>query len=135
MRRMRSLRLVVALTLSIVLAVAGCGSERPSAAEDSDGPEPSGSAAPTAPQTEWLAVLATAEDPNDLDALTQEVRAALGGALVVSSTDCYEGLPEDTGRGYVLGARGSDADATEGIAASTGHDVLVLAEVTYVCPV
>jgi hypothetical protein len=128
--------MLLALVLVLGLAVAGCGSERP-------GPESSSASLPgteppvSGPQPGgpfWLAGLAVAEDPNDLDDLKQEVEGTLGGALVVSPADCYRGLPAEAGDGYVLGAVGADEAAAEAAAASTGNDELFVAEVTYVCP-
>ncbi len=89
---------------------------------------------PSSGTTFWLAALAIADDPNELDDLTREVSGALGDTLVVAPTDCYEGLPGVAGDGYVLGAEGADRTTAETAAAATSHAAVFVARVTYVCP-
>ena len=78
------------------------------------------SAAPTAPQgTSWLAVLRTADEPDALDAATARLAPVLDGALVVSPTNCFAGLPSDVG-GYLLGAAAGSRAELDRIVAATG---------------
>ena len=54
--------------------------------------------------TEWLAVFRTATDVQELDADTAGVKAIVGGAIVVSPVNCFDGLTvDDPGTTYVLG--------------------------------
>ena len=54
--------------------------------------------------TEWLAVFRTATDVGELDADTAAIKAIVGGAIVVSPVNCFEGLPfDDPGSTYLLG--------------------------------
>ena len=54
--------------------------------------------------TEWLAVFRTETDVHELDADTTAVKAIVGGAIVVSPVNCFDGLTvDDPGTTYVLG--------------------------------
>jgi len=63
----------------------------------------------------WLAVVASAEDPNDLDApYAQFVDSLAEGAVthvVVSPSACYSGLPSRFDGRYVLGLWHDTRDA------------------------
>jgi hypothetical protein len=71
---------------------------------------------------------------DDLDAATQRLREPLGEALVVSPVDCFEGLPDDAGQGYVIGALSPSKEDAERLVAEAGEAVLFSASVTIVCP-
>ena len=78
------------------------------------------SAVTTAPQgTLWLAVLRTADEPDALDAATTRLAPALDGALVVSPTNCFRGLPSGAGE-YLLGAAAGSREELDRIVAATG---------------
>jgi hypothetical protein len=67
----------------------------------------------TSPGQVWLAVVGSADDPNDLDTPYAELSGSLGEGsvthVVVSPSACYSGLPSRYDGRYVLGIW----DATE----------------------
>lgn len=75
----------------------------------------SASAPTTSPGQVWLAVIASAEDPNDLDApYAQLVDSLAQGSVthvVVSPSACYSGLPSRYDGKYVLGVWHDTRDA------------------------
>ena len=97
---------VVAL-LCLALGLSGCS--RDPAPRSLDFREASGSGGSATPAedgvvTEWLAVFRTATDVDELDADTTAVKAIVGGAIVVSPVNCFDGLTvDDPGTTYVLG--------------------------------
>jgi hypothetical protein len=132
-RKMRK----VLIAVGVALTLAGCGDDpdpgqgsTPSAAT----PSVSGSSAsPPADEERWIAVVDVAPDPNDLDALTQQLLGPLGTALVVSPTDCFEGLPETAGEGYLIGAVGDSRSDVEELVVDAGERVAFSANVTILC--
>ena len=90
--------------------------------------------APTSDGPRWLAAVAVAPRADDLDATTQRLREPLGTALVVSPVDCFEGIPADSGQGYVIGALAPSKEDAERLVAEAGEAVLFSASVTIVCP-
>jgi hypothetical protein len=93
----------------------------------------SSSATPIASGDRWIAVIDVASDPSELDALTQRLRGPLGRALVVSPTDCFEGLPEWAGEGYLIGAAGESRASVERLVTDAGEEVAFSAKVTIIC--
>ena len=67
----------------------------------------SASAPTTSPGQVWLAVIASAEDPNDLDAPYAQLVGSLADGsvthVVVSPSACYSGVPSRYDGRYVLG--------------------------------
>jgi len=102
-RRRGGLGVVVLLCLVAMLAACSKVSPTP----------PATSARTTSPGQVWLAVLGSAEDPNELDAPYAELVGSLGAGsvthVVVSPSACYSGLPSRYDGRYVLGVW----DATE----------------------
>jgi hypothetical protein len=113
-------RISFALAIAVIV-LGGCSSAS----------EPARTTVPTsapAPGATWLAVLASAADPNDLDASREELVQALGAdaaqSVLVSPGGCFTGLPQRYGPLYVLavidptrsslierlGARATDAE-------------------------
>ncbi len=97
------LGVVVLLGAVAMLAACSAGSPTP----------PATSAPTTSPGEVWLAVLGSAEDPNELDAPYADLVGSLGAGsvthVVVSPSACYSGLPSRYDGRYVLGVW----DATE----------------------
>jgi hypothetical protein len=91
------------------------------------------SATPIASGDRWIAVIDVASEPSDLDALTRHLREPLGTALVVSPTDCFEGLPDRAGEGYLIGAAGESRADVERLVTDAGEEVAFSAKVTIVC--
>jgi hypothetical protein len=126
----------VLIAVGFALTLAGCGEDpepprasTPSAATPSASP----SVPPLANEERWIAVVEVAPDPNDLDALTQRLLDLLGTALVVSPTDCFEGLPDTAGDGYVIGVVGDSRSEVEGRVVDAGESVAFSANVTILC--
>jgi hypothetical protein len=106
---MARIPIVATLLAGLLLgSLSGCSSETTSVR----------SAVPTsapAPSSTWLAVLASAADPNDLDAARRDAVRGLGAQdvahVVVSPGACFTGIPELYGPLYVLGVT-DDSRAT-----------------------
>ena len=81
----------------------------------------------------WIAVIDVASDPNDLDSLTRRLLDPLGTALMVAPTDCFEGLPDAAGNGYLIGAVGDSRSEVERRVVEAGEQVALSASVTIVC--
>lgn len=130
---LRTTTIVLLLTMVATL-IGACGDPvAPGGAGGSDDPAPA--TAPTAAATgeRWLAVVEVAPLADDLSALTERLRDALGLALVVSPVDCFEGLPPELEAGYLAGAVGDSAEQVEALVAEAGEQVLFTASVTIVC--
>jgi hypothetical protein len=125
---------VMLLMAALLGPLPGCSSR----SEPAPGTSVSPSSLTSAPTTEWLAVVESAADPNDLDAPRADVVAGLGsddGRVVVSPGACFSGIPQRYGALYVLAVtdttrsgvedrlEGSDIDAEwVGAVASTCLD-------------
>jgi hypothetical protein len=127
----------VLIAIGVALALASCGEDpEPGGASSTSAATPSVSpASPTPPAYEerWIAVIRVAPDPSDLDALTQQLLDPLGTALVVSPTECFEGLPENALGGYLIGAVSDTRSEVEGLVEDAGEEVAFSARVTIVC--
>jgi hypothetical protein len=132
---------LIAVGFALMVAPAGCAddpadgpdggrSSTPSAATTSVSPP---SAAPSAEGEGWIAVIDVAADPDDLDALTQQLLEPLGTALMVAPVDCFEGLPETANDGYVIGAVGDARSEVERAVVDAGETVAFTANVTILC--
>ena len=71
----------------------------------------------TSPGQVWLAVISSAEDPNDLDAPYAQLVGSLAEGsvahVVVSPSACYSGLPSRYDGKYVLGVWHDTRDAVQ----------------------
>jgi hypothetical protein len=96
---------VVAL-VCVMLGLFGCSREPPRSLDFGEASGSGGSRLPgdDGVVTEWLAVFRTATDVQELGADTRTVKAIVGGAIVVSPVNCFDGLSvDDPGTTYVLG--------------------------------
>ena len=127
----------VSIAFACALVLAGCG-------EDPGSRQASGtfaatptvsrpSAPPPAHQERWIAVIDLASDPRDLDPLTQRLLDPLGTALMVAPTECFEGLPDAAGDGYIIGAVGDSRREVERRVVDAGEEVSFSANVTILC--
>jgi hypothetical protein len=98
------------IAFGFALTLAGCGDdlEPPQSSSPSAGTPSVSRPSATRPAYEerWIAVIDVAPDPNELDPLTQQLLDPLGTALMVAPTQCFEGLPDAAGDGYLLGGGG-----------------------------
>lgn len=128
---------LIAAGFALMVAPAGC-------ADDPEGGRSSTTSAPTtsvsppsaSPSAEgetWIAVIDVAADPDDLDALTQQLLEPLGTALVVAPADCFGGLPQAANDGYVIGAVGDARSEVERAVVDAGETVAFTAKVTILC--
>jgi hypothetical protein len=128
-------RLPVLAFVSLVLATVSCGEGGATRAGGSPATAPPvrSGAAPAA-ETLWIAGIAFADDPNELDPLTQRLLGSVGTATIVGPTSCYEGIPESVIEGSYLAAvaAGSEDELAEVVDAS-GQEALFEAEVGVVC--
>ena len=128
---------LIAVGFALMVASAGCADDREggrssttSAPTTSVSPP---SASPSAEGERWIAVIDVVADPNDLDALTQQLLEPLGTALVVAPADCFEGLPETANDGYVIGAVGDARSEVQRAVVDAGETVAFTANVTILC--
>ena len=127
-------RVLIGLGLALTLAACGEDPEPPLASTPSAAtPSVSPSVPPLANEERWIAVIEVAADPSDLDPLTQRLLDPLGTALVVSPTDCFEGLPDTAGDGYLIGAVGDSRSEVERLVVDAGERVAFSANVTILC--
>jgi hypothetical protein len=126
----------VLIAYCCALTLAGCADDLgPREASTPSASTPSVSRASATPDHEerWIAVIDVASDPSDLDTLTQRLLDPLGSALMVAPTQCFEGLPDDAGDGYVIGAVGDSRRWVERRVADAGEEVAFSANVTILC--
>lgn len=84
--------------------------------------------------TEWLAVFRTATDVQALDADTAAVKAIVGGAIVVSPVNCFEGLTvDDPGTTYVLGVVAPSKEQLDALVERVGRTAVFVGRVRTMC--
>jgi hypothetical protein len=120
------------IALGFALTLASCG-EDPGPGQTSTSSVVSPSASPSTSELRWIAVIDVAPDPSDLDALTQRLLGPLGSALMVAPTDCFEGLPDAAGNGYLIGAVANSRSEVERLVVEAGEQVAFSAHVTIIC--
>jgi hypothetical protein len=130
---------MVLIAFGLALVLTGCGDDpepRRASSPSATMPSPS-SSSPSSPaaayEERWIAVIDVAADPNDLDALTQRMLDPLGAALMVAPTQCFEGLPDAAGNGYVIGAMGDSRREVERRVLEAGEEVAFTANVKIFC--
>lgn len=124
------MRALVTLVSVAALALGACGGGEAAPAQPGS---PAATATPPADAARWLAAVEVAPRADDLDAVTERLIDPLGPALVVSPTDCFEGLPAGAGEGYVIGAVGDSRDAVARLVTDAGEPILFTASVTILC--
>ena len=101
-------RLGRALLVCAIAVSTACSSGSPAVTTSASSPT-------TSPGQVWLAVITSAEDPNDLDAPYAQLVGSLAEGsvthVVVSPSACYSGLPSRYGGRYVLGVWHDTRDA------------------------
>lgn len=122
----------VLIALGIALTPTSCG-EDPAPRQTSTPTASSPSDSPSASVTTWIAVIDVAPDPSDLDPLTQRLLGPLGSALIVAPTECFEGLPDAAGNGYLIGAVANSRSEVERRVVEAGEQVVFSAHVTNMC--
>lgn len=122
----------VLIALGVALTLASCG-EDPGPRQTSTPTVSSTAASPSASETRWIAVIDVAPDPSDLDPLTQRLLGSLGSALIVAPADCFEGLPDAAGNGYLIGAVANSRSEVERRVVEAGEQVVFSANVTIIC--
>lgn len=124
------MRAVVTLVSVAAFVLGACGG---GGADPVQPGSPAATATPPSDAARWLAAVEVAPRADDLDAATERLIEPLGTALVVSPTDCFEGLPAGAGEGYVIGAVGDSRDAVERLVTDAGEPILFTASVTILC--
>jgi hypothetical protein len=128
---------MVLIAFGLALVLTGCGDDpepRRASSPSATTPSPSSPSPPAAAYEErWIAVIDVAADPNDLDVLTQRMLDPLGAALMVAPTQCFEGLPDAAGNGYVIGAMGDSRPEVERRVLAAGEEVAFSANVKIFC--
>jgi hypothetical protein len=126
--------------VSIAIAATACASTDPSGSAGASGSDggPATSSPSTQPSgTVWVAVLGSADRPDELNVDRKRALAALGdvleGYVVVSPTACLEGLPGDVGDGYVLAIQRESRDDVRALASQLPEEPSFIGAVTEVC--
>jgi hypothetical protein len=122
----------VLIALGLALTLASCG-EDPGPTQTSTPMASSPSAFPSASEMTWIAVIDVAPNPSDLDPLTQRLLGPLGTALMVAPTDCFEGLPDAAGNGYLIAAVADSRSEVERRVVEAGEQVAFSAHVRIIC--
>jgi hypothetical protein len=115
-------------TIAVVLSLVACGGS-PAPHEERSSSDVTASVA----GEQWLAAIEVAPRADDLDEATERLRGPLGPALVVSPVSCFEGLPDEAGQGYVIGALADSREAAEDAVTDAGDRVAFAAAVTILC--
>jgi hypothetical protein len=132
MMRIRIVTFLLLAALVGTMTLAACGGDGDADADS----EPPATSTPTGVASDgrrWLAAVEVAPKADDLDAATERLRDALGTAMVVSPTACFEGLPAEAGDGYVIGATAGTSDDAVALVEDAGDEVLFTAFVTILC--
>jgi hypothetical protein len=90
---------------ALLVVLAGCSSSSEPPSGSSPVPSAPATTSPSGPTSDWLAVVASAEDPNDLDGPRSEIVTALGTndpRVVVSPGACFTGIDRRYVDRYVL---------------------------------
>jgi hypothetical protein len=135
---MRTIRPATMLALAcLTIGLSACSSEP--APRSLDFGAASGSQGTVTPGdggvvTEWLAVFRTASDVEDLDEDTAAVRAIVGGAIVVSPVNCFDGLSvDDPGTTYVLGVVAPSKEQLDSLVDQVERPTVFEGEVRTMC--
>lgn len=128
-------------SLVLVLAVhlAACGGPASSQGDPVAEGDPSASQttqASAGPRTEWLAVFRVENDPEELEADTQEFLELVGGFIFVGPVSCFEGLPAGyaaPGDAYALAVVAETEQQLEHAIGLTGREPLFRRQVTAWC--
>ena len=129
----------LAVAAVTVTALASCGSDEAPGTSQTPVGSPTGvapgeSVSPSdAVVTSWLAAIAVAPLADDLDEQTASLKQALGRALVVSPESCFDGLPDQAGSGYILGAVADSREEVVQIVAEAGAEPVFVRSVTILC--
>jgi hypothetical protein len=84
--------------------------------------------------TEWLAVFRTATDVQELDADTTAVKAIVGGAIVVSPVNCFDGVSiDDPGTRYVLGVVAPSKEQLDALVEQVDRPTVFVGRVRTMC--
>ena len=123
------------VSIGVVLMLAllsGCGDEgAPSSPSAGLRATDGGQATGPVPTRVWLAGLATADDPSDLQELTDRL-VELGTAVVVSPASCFGGLDEPVD-GYVAGVIAPTASELDRVLAELPDEPLFRVQVEDLC--
>ncbi len=130
---MRKMLIAFGLALTLACCADEPGPRRSSSPSTATPSVSRPSATPPDDEERWIAVIDVASDPSDLDPLTQRLLDPLGTALMVAPTHCFEGLPDDAGNGYVIGAVGDSRREVERRVVGAGEDLAFSANVKILC--
>jgi len=129
----------LAIGLALALLLVACAGDR-SGSPQRTGSSPQGTPSRTShsPSRVWIAVFQSAEDPNDLEAASEELMEKAGTAVVVAPEGCFGGL---RGRGdirpgdYVLAVMADSRDGLDVAVGRADREPVVTARVEDDCPV
>jgi hypothetical protein len=123
--------LVAALTGTLLVLSSGCSFGRESPSISAQSP-----ASSTRATSDWLAVIASSADPNDLDGPRSEIVVTLGSndpRVVVSPGACFTGIARRYAASYVLAVTDTSRDLVEELIRQTESDAEWIGPVTSTC--
>ena len=135
---MNAIRPLTVVTFAcLVIGLSGCAGEP--ASRSLDFGATSGSEGTVTPDdggivSELLAVFRTASDVRELDADTAAVKEIVGGAIVVSPVNCFDGLPvDDPETTYVLGVVAPSREQLDALVDRVGRPTIFAGYVRTMC--
>ena len=132
---MRLKKLLVAL-VGVALVSVACGEDRqPRAGPGSPSPTFEDVTGVSPGSREYLAVFETAEDPEDLEALQEEILAEAPANVAISPAGCWDKVPEELGvpsGDYVAGVVAASPDRLQEAIDAVGREPIFLGQVTLI---
>jgi hypothetical protein len=135
MRRMVR-RSVAGAFVGGVLLVALTGCSTSSEPTSGSSPSPPVTTSPAGPTSDWLAVIASSADPNDLDGPRSDIVTALGTndpRVVVSPGACFSGIGRRYAARYVLAMADTSREVVGELLRRAGTDAEWVGPVTSTC--
>jgi hypothetical protein len=130
-----SLSRTIALAALVAIAVTGCGEDRRPHAGPTTSPTFEDVTEPSPGSLEWLAVFESAEDPNELQDIQDEILAEAPENVAVSPAGCWDEVPEELGLeedDYVAGVVAASPDDLRQAVDAVGREPIFEGQVTLI---
>ena len=129
-------RAFLVAVVAVALASVGCGEDRtPRAGPGSPSPTFEGVTEASPGSREYLAVFETAEDPEDLEALQEEILEEAPANAAISPAGCWDEVPEELGISageYVAGVVAASAESLQEAVAAVGREPIFEGQVNLI---
>jgi hypothetical protein len=131
-----SRRAILVAAAAVVLATGACGEDRtPRAGPRSPSPTFEGVTEVSPGAGEYLAVFETAEDPEDLEAIQDEILEEAPANAAISPAGCWDEVPEElgiSGGDYVAGVVAVSAEGLQEAVDAVGREPIFEGRVTLI---